>query len=81
MAVQRSPKPLAKVRFLMGLSGLIAQLVEQYVETVCVGGANPSRAICVSSEVWLNAADCKSVPYRFVGSNPTSRSKYYELLY
>ena len=47
-------------------------MVEQLIEAQCVGGSNPSRAINLGKVAkWLNAADCKSAPVGFGGSNPS----------
>ena len=62
----------------------VAQLVEQLICNQQVGGSNPSTSSSFfqsqRSEYgrvpeWPKGADCKSVAFRFDGSNPSSPTK------
>ena len=56
----------------------IAQLVEQLICNQQVGGSNPSTSSTIlygGVPEWPKGADCKSVAFRFGGSNPPSSTK------
>ena len=60
------------------LSAGVAQLVEQLICNQQVGGSNPStssKSIHGGVPEWPKGADCKSVAFRFDGSNPSSSTK------
>ena len=56
----------------------VAQLVEQLICNQQVGGSNPSTSSTIQYggvPEWPKGADCKSVAFRFDGSNPSSPTK------
>ena len=56
----------------------VAQPVEQLICNQQVGGSNPSTSSTISYggvPEWPKGADCKSVAFRFGGSNPPSSTK------
>lgn len=69
-----------------GVSGGLAQLGEHLPYKQRVGGSIPSAStiyLCTfTGEIakWLNAADCKSAPSGFGGSNPSLPTSYHQYL-
>ena len=64
----------AKINPAVGTAG-VAQLVEQLICNQQVGGSNPSTSSTIQYggvPEWPKGADCKSVAFRFGGSNPPS---------
>ena len=57
----------------------VAQLVEQLICNQQVGGSNPSTSSTIQYggvPEWPKGADCKSVAFRFGGSNPPSSTTW-----
>ncbi len=64
--------PSARINTAVGTAG-VAQLVEQLICNQQAGGSSPSTSSKYGGvPEWPNGADCKSVAYRFGGSNPPS---------
>ena len=64
-----------RINHVAGFAG-VAQLVEQLICNQQVGGSSPSTSSKLNEygriPEWPKGADCKSVAFRFDGSNPSS---------